>query len=146
MSHPGNALQKAVYDRLRGYASLTSVLGTDSLGGQKVYDHAPQGEAAPFVLIGDDTETDASDKTANRWEFTVNIHAWSHVAAGRKQVKAILGHVYDALHQQESNLTVTGFTLVNLRYEFATSFQDTTPEGKSDTYYHGVMRFRAVVE
>jgi hypothetical protein len=140
MTHPANALQKGIHGRLIGYSALTT-----ALGGNKVYDHVPQNTTAPYVVIGEDTLIDWSTKSRNGWEFTVTIHCWDFAKAGRKSVKTLLGHIYDALHQQEASITVTGFTLVQIRYEFDTTFQDPNIEGQNDKYYHGVMRFRAVL-
>lgn len=141
MASPGNALQKGLYERLTGYSALTT-----ALGGQKVYDHVPQGEAAPYVVIGADTLLDASSKTNNKWEATVTIHAWDFEKAGRKSVKTLLSHLYGALHQQEASISVTGFTLVQIRFEFEETFQETAVEGANDHYYHGVQRYRAFVQ
>lgn len=141
MSSPNNALQAAIYTRLTGYSALTT-----ALGGSKVYDHIPQGADAPYVVIGEDTLSDWDTKSTAGWECTVTIHAWDFEKAGRKSVKAILGHVYDALHQQEANIAVTGFTLIQIRWENESTFQETAVEGANDHYYHGVQRYRAVVQ
>lgn len=145
MSSPDNALQAGIYARLTGYSALTTALGTDSQGRQKVYDHVPQEETAPYVVIGDDTATDSDTKSKAGWEFTVTIHCWDFQKAGRKSVKTLLSHIHDALHQQEANITVSGFTLVQIRREFQQTFQETAIEGENDHYYHGVARYRAVV-
>lgn len=139
MSQPINALQVGIYNRLTGYSALTT-----ALGGSKVYDHVPQNTAAPYVLIGDDTLIESDTKTANGWEVTLTIHCWDFEAAGRKSVKALLDHIYDALHKQESSVTVTGFSLTYLHCEFQETFQEQS-EGPSDKYYHGVQRFRALI-
>jgi len=141
VASPDNALQAALYARLNGFAALTTALGAN-----KVFDFVPESAQPPYVVIGDDTAVDWDTKTELGSEFTVNIHAWSFEAAGRKQVKQILSHVYDALHQQEDNMSVTDFTLVQIRREFQTTFQETAIEGQSDRYWHGVARYRAVVE
>lgn len=140
MGTPANALQAAVYTRLTGYAALTALVGT------RVFDFVPESAQPPFVVIGDDTAIDWSSKTNNGWETTVTIHAWDFEKAGRKSVKAILSAVYDALHRQEANITVSGFTLVQIQYEFEQTFQDTSAEGQSDRFYHGVQRFRVLIE
>jgi hypothetical protein len=141
MASPGNALQKGLYDRLIGYSALTT-----ALGGNKVYDHVPQETDAPYVIIGADTLLDASSKSNNKWEATVTIHAWDFEKAGRKSVKTLLSNLYDALHQQESNITLTGFTLVQIRFDFEETYQETAVEGANDHYYHGVQRYRAFIQ
>lgn len=141
MPSPDNALQSAIFSRLTRYAPLTA-----ALGGPKVFDFVPANLAAPFVVIGEDTLGDASTKTENGWDCTLTVHAWDFEKAGRKSVKTLLGHVYDALHRQESAVSVTGFTLVELIWDgFQTTLQETAVEGENDHFYHGVTRYRARV-
>lgn len=140
MGSPDNALQTAIYTRLTGYAALTT-----ALGGSYVYDHVPQGQDAPYVVIGEDTLSDWDTKDTDGWECTVTIHAWDFAKAGRKSVKTLLGHIHDALHQQEANITVTGFNLIQIRREFQQTIRETGIEGESDHYYHAIARYRAVI-
>ncbi len=131
MASPGNALQQAIYQRLA--SQLTT----------PVYDHVPQNAAPPYVVIGADTLIEWGTKTRDGWEATVTVHAWDFEKAGRKSVKTILSNLYDALHGQ--SLTVAGFSLIDLRFEFEETYQENA-EGASDHYYHGVQRYRAAVE
>lgn len=140
MPMPLNALQAGIYGRLAAYAPLTAVLG-----GAKIYDHVPQSIEAPYIYIGEDTSAEYDTKSSNGWQMTCIIHVWDFERAGSKSIKTIMGHVYDALHKQEANITVAGFSLVTLVCEFAETFQETAIEGNSDHYYHGVMRFRAYI-
>jgi hypothetical protein len=140
MAAPYNAIQAGIYTRLTGYSALTT-----ALGGSKVYDHVPQGTAAPYVVLGDDTSVPYDTKSSNGWQCTLTLHVWDYEKAGRKSIKTLMAHIYDALHKQESNVTVTGFTLVALLCEFQDSFQESGVEGAGDHYYHGVMRFRAYI-
>lgn len=140
MSQPLNALQTGIYNRLTGYTALTT-----ALGGSKIYDHVPHETDAPYVVIGEDTVNESDTKTANGWDFIITIHCWDFEAAGRKSVKTIMGHIYDALHKAESSITVSGFSLVYMRCENQLNFQETAIEGSNDHYYHGVQRFRALI-
>jgi len=140
MSNPLNALQAAIYTRLTGYAALTT-----ALGGSKVYDHVPQDTPAPYVVIGDDISIPSDTKTSNGWEVTLTIHCFDFEKAGRKSVKTLMGHIYDALHKSETNITVTGFTLVYLTCADQLTYQETAYEGAGDHYYHGVQRFTALI-
>lgn len=139
MAAPLNAFQVGIFNRLTGYSALTT-----ELGGAKVYDHVPQGTAAPYVLIGDDTLIESDTKTGNGWELTITVHTWDFLRAGRKTVKEIMEHIYDALHKQETNVTVSGFSLTYLHCEYQETFQERA-EGATDMYYHGVQRFRALI-
>jgi methionine aminopeptidase len=141
MSSPDNALQAGIYDRLTGYAPLTS-----ALGGQKVYDFVSAKLVAPYVVIGEDTLSDWDTKTNSGWDCTVTIHAWDFLKAGRKSVKTLLSLIHDALHRQESEIVVAGFTLTEIRRDFQQTIQETGIEGENDHYYHGIARYRALLE
>ncbi len=140
MSEPTNALQVGLYTRLLGYAALTT-----ALGGPAVYDHVPQNTAAPYVLIGEAMANEDDTKSANGWEFTVTIHCWDFLKAGRKSVNTLMGHIYDALHRQESSITVTGFALLQIYREFSQTIPEPAEEGQPDHYYHGIQRFRVLI-
>lgn len=137
---PLNALQAGIYSRLTTYAPLTSAIGAS-----KVFDHVPQHTAAPYVVIGDDTSIDFDNKGSNGWEVTLTIHCWDFEKAGRKSVKTIMEHIYDALQKQEGAVTVAGFKLVMIYCEFQQTLQETGSEGANDHYYHGIQRFRAII-
>ena len=138
MSTPSNALQAAVFTRLKSFSALTTLVA------DRIYDFVPEDASPPFVVIGDDTAIDWSTKTNNGWEVTVTIHCWDFQKAGRKSVKAILSAIYDALHRQD--VPITGFKLVEMQSEFETTIQDTSVEGDNDHYYHGIARYRALIE
>ena len=134
MTHPANALQAAIYTRL-----------TSQLDPTPVYDHVPQNSSYPYVVIGADTLLDDSTKDSPRWNATLTVHAWDRPKAGRKSVKTIIGQIYDALNRQEGNVSLTGFSLISLLHEFDETYQESGVEGSNDHYYHGVMRFRAII-
>lgn len=140
MSEPGIALQTAIYNRLSNYAPLTAVLGAD-----KVHDHPPEDILPPYVIIGEDDSDEAGSKTYNGWERVVTIHCWDFEREGRKSIKTIMGHIYDALHRNEANIAVTGFNLVYFEQRYSTSFKEYAIEGEGDHYYHGVQRFRVLI-
>lgn len=127
------ALQQAIYSELSGDSELTSTLGAS------VYDDVPDHQAVtfPYVNIGEDTTLDYSTKDLVGSETTLNMHVWSRYR-GSKEVKQIMDRVHSLLH--DSNLTVTGRNLINLRAEFSDVLRD--PDGITR---HGVMRFRAVM-
>lgn len=102
-----------------------------------VYDDVPPGAAMPYLLVGDDTAVDAGAKDKAGQEFSVTIHAWS-MARGRQHAKELLGLVYAALHQQA--LTVTGFAVAQVRFEFADSFVEEIDERHTAT--HAIHRYR----
>ena len=125
------ALQSTIYSTLNNDNTLTSTLGAG------VFDEVTEGTTYPFVAIGEDTVTDFGTKTEDGGQFTINIHVWSQYT-GSKETKNIMDRIHDLLH--DSNLSVTGFNLVNLRFEFSDILRDPDVITR-----HGVMRFRAII-
>jgi hypothetical protein len=123
-------LQTAIYTAL----NVSAITTTLSCG---VYDEVIEGNTYPFITLGEETTIDYSTKTATGGETTINIHIWSQYK-GSKQTKEIMDKVHDLLH--DSNLSVTGFNLINLRFEYSDIMRD--PDGITR---HGVMRFRAII-
>ena len=109
---------------------------TAELSGTPVYDAVPQDSTYPYVVIGEDTALAWDTKDTDGHEFTITVHVWTR-GKGRKAAKDLMEQVYDALHHQQ----LAGVGLVVLRCEYA----ETTPdEDDTGTYYHGVLRFRAL--
>lgn len=136
MSLAVNEFQRALYARLASQLPAST----------KVYDFVPQDAAFPYVVIGQMTSLADDTKTEEGQQLTCTLHAWNAPNSGRKATNAVMQAIYAALHRQEETLTLTGFTLTELVCEFTETFQETAIEGASDRYYHGVMRFRAIVE
>ena len=124
------ALQTTIYNAL----NVSAITTTLSCG---VYDEVIEGNTYPFITLGEETTIDYSTKTATGSETTINIHIWSQYK-GSKQTKEIMDKVHDLLH--DIDLTVTGFNLINLRFEYSDIMRD--PDGVTR---HGVMRFRAII-
>jgi len=125
------ALQSTIYSTLSADNTLTSTLGAG------VYDEVLEGASYPFVSLGEETAIDYGTKDLDGGETTLNIHIWSQYK-GAKETKEIMDRIHDLLH--DSNLSVTGFNLINLRFEFSDILRD--PDGVTR---HGVMRFRAII-
>ena len=125
------ALQTTVYSTLSNDNTLTNTLGAG------VFDEVVENASYPFVALGEETAIDYSTKDLDGGEFTINIHVWSQYK-GSKQTKEIMDRIHDLLH--DSSLSVSGFNLINLRFEFSDILRD--PDGVTR---HGVMRFRAII-
>ena len=125
------ALQTTIYSTLSGDNTLTNTLGAG------VFDEVLENATYPFVSLGEETAIDYSTKDLNGGEYTINIHVWSQYK-GSKQTKEIMDRIHDLLH--DSSLSVSGFNLANLRFEFSDILRD--PDGVTR---HGVMRFRAII-
>ena len=130
MSEHGLALQKTIFDALDGDSTLQSKV-TD------VYDFVPENTAFPYVKLGEDTAIDNGTKTLQGNEHTLVVHTFSRYR-GSKEIKDIMSRIYTLLH--ESSLTVSGASLVNLRFEFS----DVLKENDGLTT-NGLQRFRAIV-
>ena len=131
MSIGGFALQSTIYSTLSGDGNLTTTLGAS------VFDDVPESTSFPYVQICEDNVTEFDTKDVNGSETTLTLHIWSEYK-GSKETKQIMDRVHDLLH--DSSLSVSGFNLINLRFEFGDIMRD--PDGKTR---HGVMRFRAVL-
>ena len=127
-------LQQGIFSKLNS-ATLTDVSGTSITS--RVFDDVPEGTAYPYLVIGEETATNIDTKDKEAHEHTLTFHVWSQYR-GRKEIKNIMSQIYTALHN--SDITVSGATLVNIRHEF----ENTLLESDGITR-HGVMRFRAVV-
>ena len=125
------ALQTTIYSTLSSDNTLTNTLGAG------VFDEVVENATYPFVALGEETAIDYSTKDLNGGEFTINIHVWSQYK-GAKETKEIMDRIHDLLH--DSSLSVSGFNLANLRFEFSDILRD--PDGITR---HGVMRFRAII-
>ena len=130
MSDHSLELQKSIFNALDGDSTLQSLV-TD------VYDFVPENTAFPYVKVGEETSIDNGTKTLQGNEHTLVIHTFSRYR-GSKEVKEIMSRIYALLH--ESSLSVSGASLVNLRFEFS----DVIKENDGFTS-HGIQRFRAVV-
>lgn len=138
------AMQKAVFDALRGDAALQGLTGQVP---SRVFDHVPQGlwrtpdadgRFPPYLVIGFSTARDFDSKTENGCEQTLMVHTWSRYR-GFREIKEIMAAVVDILDRQD--LSVAGHNLIQLRFEFSDTFIE--DDGLTR---HGVQRFRALTE
>ena len=102
-----------------------------------VVDDVQLDQSYPFITLGEETTIDYGTKNQNGGETTLNLHIWSQYK-GSKECKQIMDKVHDLLH--DIDLTVSGFNLINLRFEYSDIVRD--PDGSTR---HGIMRFRAII-
>ena len=124
-------LQQAIFTAISNDNTITNTYGAT------VVDEVVGSTTYPFINIGDDTITDYSTKDLHGGEITMTLHIWSQYK-GAKETKQIMDRLHEILH--DSSLSVSGFNLINLRFEFMDILID--PDGITR---HGVMRFRAVL-
>ena len=124
------ALQQTIYTALN-VSALTNTLSC------AVVDDVQLNQSYPFITLGEETTIDYGTKNQNGGETTINLHIWSQYK-GSKECKQIMDKVHDLLH--DIDLTVSGFNLINLRFEYSDIVRD--PDGSTR---HGIMRFRAII-
>jgi Protein of unknown function (DUF3168) len=123
MTDATKAVQKAIHQE------LSAVLPVP------VYDYVPPDAGNKYVTMGSHTVVDASAKDVDGQELTIEVHQWDSTHRGRMGVLDMQGRIYNALH--DANLTVDGFGLTYIWFEFSTSFLD-----EDGLTMHGVLRFR----
>ena len=131
MSIGSFALQSSVYSTLSNDNTLSSTYGAS------VFDDVPEDTSYPYITIGEDNISEFGTKDLDGTTSTMTIHIWSEYK-GSKETKQIMDRIHDLLH--DSSLSVSGFNLINMRFEFSDIMRD--PDGITR---HGVMRFRAVL-
>ena len=128
------ALQQAVFAALAADDNIKDIVDDPP----RLYDHVPRGAAFPYIVIGESRESDASTATDTATAHTLTIHVWSR-APGTKESRIAAAAVLDSLNN--ASLTVTGHTLVDLRWLDTDIRRDTDGET-----IHAALRFRALTE
>ena len=118
--------QKKIYEALNGVISCP------------VYDNAPQGSSFPYVTIGEANLTDNDTDSTQNVYISYVIHVWSR-ADGRKEIKTIMGEIYNALHL--TKFTESGYSFTENYFLSSDSFVET--DGKTR---HGVQTFKLTME
>jgi hypothetical protein len=128
------ALQQAVFAALSVSDEIKSVAGDPP----RVFDAVPRDAAFPYIVVGEDGESNWDTATEAGSEHTLAIHIWSR-AGGRKEIKLAAGAVRDCL--DGASLALTGHTLIDLRFLSAAFVRESDGET-----FRAVVRFRAVTE
>lgn len=123
MANAIGAVQKAIVAKLDDALDVS------------VYDFVPPDAGDKYVSLGSHTVVDASSKDTEGQEATVEVHQWDSTHRGRMGVLNLQSAIYAALNNAE--LTIDGFGLTYIWFEFSTSFLD-----EDGLTMHGVMRFR----
>lgn len=131
---PLNPLQKAIVAKLKGDATLTTLLG----GSSRVLDYVPEGQAYPYVRVGEHLSIPDNDLTSFGRQITETLHVWTR-ARGNVTGQDIAARIIELLDHQVSALTVTGHRVVSIRCEFDQALTDPDPEIR-----HHVLRFRII--
>lgn len=131
MSVFGNQISSQVYDALMANAALLSLV-------TGVYDHVPQEEEYPYVVIGELVETPQNtDDVEQMSEASIIIHSYSG-EWGRKETHAIQKEIVNSLHRAE--MAEPGVEFVNTEHEQSQSFTDSDGITR-----HGVVEFNIII-
>ncbi|WP_182085599.1 DUF3168 domain-containing protein [Aureimonas sp. ME7] len=133
MAHPSAELQTTVVSTL---TSDQAILGL--LGGPKVFDHAPERMAFPYLTLGRTAVIDWSTGTEDGAEHILTLHVWAK-GGSKQETYEIMDKVSNRLHDQA--LPLSSHRLVNMQLKFAEARREPDTDA-----YHGILRFRAVTE
>ena len=134
MSAASWALQQAIFATLAMSDDVKDAVGDPP----RLFDAVPRGAAFPYIVIGDDRESDWSTATEPGTAHALTIHIWSR-AAGRKETRLAAEAVIGALNGAE--LTIDGQALIDLRYLESESARESDGET-----VHAQLRFKALLE
>lgn len=134
MSSASWALQQAAYAALAASSAVQALAGNPA----RIYDAVPRGAVFPYLVIGDDSETNNDTKTEQSAEHELAIAAWSR-AGGRQECKLLADAVRATL--DGAALTLTGHVLIDIRYLSAQFLRES--DGLT---FRAVVRLRAVTE
>lgn len=131
MARSSFELRKGIYSRLN----------TDLIIG--IYSYVPQGNAFPFVYIAEVTSSNRDTKSTELQTYTVEIQTFTKNKASSKQLEELMTAVYSSLHNNQSNISVTGYSVVTCREVSADAFHRNEPD---DRYWQGIQRFELIIE
>jgi hypothetical protein len=134
MSAASWALQQAIFATLCSSDAVKDAVGDPP----RVFDCVPRGAAFPYIVIGDDKESDWSTATEAGSSHALTIHIWSR-AQGRCETRLAAEAVIDTL--SGASLALDGHTLIDLRWLESESSRDSDGET-----VHAQLRFKALVE
>jgi len=129
------AIQKGLRAALVANAGVSAIVST------RIYDEPPQDVVFPYLrfdaITANAFDTDSTAGSA----VDITIEANSRSASGRVQAVQMVEAVRAALHRQETSVTVTGFTLVELIFQTYSVTRDTDGRG-----YTAVIALQALLE
>jgi len=134
MSAASWALQQAIFATLSNDGDVKDAVGDPP----RIFDAVPRGAAFPYIVIGDDKESDWSTATEPGSQHALTVHIWSR-AAGRRETRLAAEAVIAALNG--AALTIDGQNLIDLRWLESESARESDGET-----VHAQLRFRAVLE
>jgi hypothetical protein len=122
-------------------AALAANAGVSAIVSSRIYDEPPQNVVFPYLRMVDIDPTAFDTDTTEGAEISISVEAYSRSASGRVEAAQMAEAVRAALHRQETSVTVTGFTLVELIFQTFNVTRDADGRG-----YTAVIVFQATLE
>lgn len=143
MHSPITAIQRAIVATLRADATLAGLLAPIkgmTPATPAVVDQPPEGQAKPYIRVGDQLSIPDHDHTSAGREVTVTLHVWTKERSS-KPGQTIADRVTELLDHKVAEfsaaLTPLGHKCISIRQEFDQALEDPDPEIR-----HHVLRFR----
>ena len=132
MRFPFDALQLAIYTRLFNDADIT----------QPVFDWPvdPEGQATPYIVIGDFFTEDASGSNVGGQRVTSEVHVWS-TSQGMREVNDIMDEIVQSVTSAAIDLSADTFEYLQTKIEAEVRRE----YDGSQLYRHGIVRFIDIV-
>ena len=129
------AIQKGLRTALVANAGVSAIVST------RVYDEPPQNVVFPYLRFDEITSNAFDTDSTVGSSVDITIEANSRSTSGRVEAVQMVEAVRAALHRQETTVTVTGFTLVELIFQTYSVTRD--PDGRG---YTAVIALQALLE
>lgn len=123
-------LQSKLFMRLSSDPTLSAKI-------EGVFDSVEEGQAFPYVTIGEPTMVPFETKSKFGEEMSITIHSWS-IYAGKKESYEILNLCLNAL---KTRLDLVGFTIQKVNIDNMTVIDDADPRIK-----HGILRMKYTIQ
>lgn len=124
-------VQQGLYAVLAGDAALGALV-------QGVFDRVPEGQAYPYVEIGEATEVPFRTLGRAGSDATITLHVWSR-AGGFRETKQILSRLHELLDGKQ--------LVAGMRSTVLMLLDDTRTLRDSDGLTrHGIARYRVVTQ
>jgi len=145
--NPASAIQRSLVTILRGDPTLAGLLASIknvTPATPAVVDQAAEGQAKPYVRVGDHLSIPDYDHTSAGREVTETLHVWTQERSNgpgqaiADRVTALLDHQTAAF---SAVLETHGHRCVAIRQEFDQALEDPDPQIR-----HHVLRFRIQTE
>lgn len=129
------AVETALYTRLSGYAALTT-----ALGGTRIYNRYVQpGTTRPYVVFA---HTGGGPENTYPGGLQSDSYLVKAVADSLSAAATLDEHIKAALHAQEANVTVTGYTTLWVRRTEEVQMAEESANGDLIWHYGAYYRVR----